>query len=356
MAEFSRFGITETLTSGIDFYTGDEQVPQVTVSAEGNLVITITKFAISASSIDINSNATTNITKFAYASANINEILSVVATVATERHDAIVTVSSEVSTAINITKISIANVNTSIESNTSVNVTKIALGAANTSSETTVVSAITKTAYAVSNTSVESTVSTTAKKIALAAASLTAETTVSVAGKISLATIRINVLNNTVINTQIIRYAANTSIGQDTSLIRTLLLLDGKPLTNHNRSLSMELQPIFTENKIWNNRKNRYYRSSSRGTRRQFSLSWSFVPNDSADTVDGKDGRDFFAQVAEDPDYHTLTVINMDATGATPDTETTYNVLVKDYSERLIRRDLGNDIYLWDCSMTLEEV
>jgi len=29
---------------------------------------------------------------------------------------------------------------------------------------------------------------------------------------------------------------------------------------------------------------------------------------------------------------------------------------VKDYNESLIRRDLSNDVYFWDCSITLEEV
>jgi hypothetical protein len=46
----------------------------------------------------------------------------------------------------------------------------------------------------------------------------------------------------------------------------------------------------------------------------------------------------------------------MDETGTTPYSETSYNVLVKDYSETLIRRDIPNDVYFWDCSMSLEEV
>jgi hypothetical protein len=46
----------------------------------------------------------------------------------------------------------------------------------------------------------------------------------------------------------------------------------------------------------------------------------------------------------------------MDESGTTPYSETSYNVLVKDYNETLIRRDIPNEVYLWDCSMSFEEV
>jgi hypothetical protein len=360
MANFSRFGITEPLSSGIDFYTGDEQVVQATISAEGNLVINAIKLSHAVITLSVESNANTNITKIAHASSNINEILSVVATVATERHDALVSVSAESNVAVSITKIALASSSIDIASggafSDGVDVIKIASASTALSAESDVVANAKKISLAASALSGEITASQTAKKIAFAAAALSVETTVTTGAKISLATIRINILNNTSISTAIIRYAANTSVGQDTTLIRTLLLLDNKPLTNHNRQLSMEVQPVFVENKIWNNRGNRYYKSSSRGGRRVFNLSWSMVPNSSLQTADGKDGRDFFASIASDPDYHVLKIVNMDASGATPDTETEYNVLVKDYSEKIIRRDISNEIYLWDCSMTLEEV
>jgi hypothetical protein len=85
-------------------------------------------------------------------------------------------------------------------------------------------------------------------------------------------------------------------------------------------------------------------------------MSWSWLPNSINYTVDGNSGRDFIKRVAEDPRHHVLKIINMDETGTTPYSETSYNVLVKDYSETLIRRDIPNDVYFWDCSMSLEEV
>jgi hypothetical protein len=57
-----------------------------------------------------------------------------------------------------------------------------------------------------------------------------------------------------------------------------------------------------------------------------------------------------------DPDVHTLTIINQDENGVTPYTEENVMVFVSTFSENLIRRDLVDDVYYFDCSMTLEEV
>ena len=46
-----------------------------------------------------------------------------------------------------------------------------------------------------------------------------------------------------------IRYAANTSVGQDTTLIRNCLLINNKAITNHNRQLQTSIEPIFVQNK-----------------------------------------------------------------------------------------------------------
>ena len=72
-------------------------------------------------------------------------------------------------------------------------------------------------------------------------------------------------------------------------------------------------------------------------------------------TVDTRHGRDYIASVSEDPDVHVLKVINQDQNGLTPYTETSYNVFVRSYSETLIRRDLSDGVYYFDCSLTLEE-
>jgi hypothetical protein len=80
------------------------------------------------------------------------------------------------------------------------------------------------------------------------------------------------------------------------------------------------------------------------------------LPSKMDQTVDKKLGRDKVKEIVKDPDLHVLTVINNDTDGLTPYTETDYNVFIKGYSESLIRRDVNNDSYLWDCSLEMEEV
>ena len=72
--------------------------------------------------------------------------------------------------------------------------------------------------------------------------------------------------------------------------------------------------------------------------------------------MDLKFGRDKIREIASDPDVHILKFLEMDSDGTTPYTETEYNVIVKNYNETLIRREVGTGMYLWDCTLDLEEV
>jgi hypothetical protein len=141
----------------------------------------------------------------------------------------------------------------------------------------------------------------------------------------------------------------------DDTSIRTLFTLDDKPLTNHNRQFETSLSPLFIENKNWNNRSNRYYKRATGSGRRTFTISWAMLPNAMSDTVDSRHGRDFLNSIAKDPDIHELKILNQDENGVTAYTETAYRVFVRSYSETLIRRYIHQGVYLYDCSLTLEE-
>lgn len=144
------------------------------------------------------------------------------------------------------------------------------------------------------------------------------------------------------------------SIVEDVQIIRTLVSIDGKPLSEHNRQFQSAVVQSFIENVNWNSSRSRYYKNS--GGRRSFSLRWSMLPSSREQTVDLRFGRDKIKEIASDPDIHTLKILNLDSDGTTPYTETEYNVLVKNYTESLVRRDINNDSYFWDCSLELEEV
>jgi hypothetical protein len=144
------------------------------------------------------------------------------------------------------------------------------------------------------------------------------------------------------------------SITEDLQSIRPLLAIDNKPLTEHNRSLSVSLNQSFIQNTNWASRKSRYYKKSS--ARKIFSIEWTQLPNSRDMTVDEKEGRDFISKIGSDARVHTLKVRNIDSDGIDPYTESEYNVIVKNYNESLIRRDLVDQTYYWNCSLELEEV
>jgi len=246
-----------------------------------------------------------------------------------------------------------------IESNVTINASKTSFAISNQSIESSVVVSAIRTKFAVIN--LDATVTTTTNaitfRIVTVSASLSATVSMTTGSKIILANIRIALQNfGAMFIEPFILFENDVNAAIYSSIHRTLIMIDGKPLTNHNRTLAMDVEPIFVENRNWNNRKNRYYKSQNRSGRKVFNLSWSWLPNSINYTVDHGSGRDFIHQIAADPRGHVLKIINLDESGTTPYTETSYNVLIKNYNETLIRRDLSNDVYFWDCSMSLEEV
>lgn len=155
-----------------------------------------------------------------------------------------------------------------------------------------------------------------------------------------------------IVSTGFIRFS--NSITEDTQSIRTLIVIDENPISEHNRTFSESINHSFAEVSNWNSRKTRYYKTSS--GRKTFSLSWTYLPGQKNFTVDSRHGRDKINEISKDPDVHVLKIRNIDTNGTTPYTETEYNVLVKSYTETLLRRDLNQNIFLWDCNIELEEI
>lgn len=151
----------------------------------------------------------------------------------------------------------------------------------------------------------------------------------------------------------VVKFKSNNTI--DTSYYKTYIIIDDKPLSNHNRTISSEIRQVFVENKNWNSTTSRYYKKQSSSGRKVFVLSWSRLPHSRYHTVDKRFGRDYLKELASDPGIHVLKIVNDDSSGVTPYTETSFNVFISGYNESLVRRDLNSDIYYWDCSITFEE-
>ena len=363
--EFGFYSFSEPFKPGIDFFTPDEALTlTVVIAVESNLTTTITKTAFAQSNISSDSNVSTIARRIIFASS------SIVADGAT------LTLG---------TRVKLAQVAISIDSNSSTNITKIAFASVSIEASITsfvtiaqeilkaqiaidissnVVATMTKDSFAASIISPSSTVTTIARKIKFASSTINSNVNLTVLGKIVLLTARINQLfNNTTITVQTVKFS-NTAIAYgetttvDFSSIRSLLMLDGVPLTNQNRKLDVSAAPIFIENLNWQGDASRYYKNASANSaaKRTFNLQWTFIPNFENKTVDLRASRNFLNKKSKDGDVHILTILKQDEDGTTPYTEESVDVLIVNYSENLIRRDLVDDVYYFDCSMSLQEV
>jgi hypothetical protein len=144
------------------------------------------------------------------------------------------------------------------------------------------------------------------------------------------------------------------SLLQDTAGIKQIFAIDGVPLTEQTRKFDKSLKPLRSVNTKWNGSKGVYYKISN--NKNSFVLQWTYIPGKRENTVDLLASRDYIKNMASSQNYHTFTVRNLDSNGLTKTTFNTYNVLVMNYSESLIRRDLTSDEYYWSCSLTLDEV
>lgn len=335
---------------------------QVNLSSSLNLSIQVLDVVLASSALLASASVSANIIKIAFASVSISNILDVNLVAVFERQDGSVAISANVSVACNATKISYAQQDVLVSVSSSemtVNILRIAIASTSISSSLSVNQVpFLKISKVNLDISANATVLSNASRIAFIAAAFSSHLDLSIAGKLFLMTIRINILNNTNVVSRIVRYQPSSGGSEvlDAQEIRTLLSIDNRIITNHNRVLQSSIEPVFIENKSVNNIRSRYYKSTARASRKVFAISWSYLPNSKEKTVDQRWGRDHILSIANDPDYHVLKITNMDSSGVAPPTETSYNVLVTDYNETLIRRDIADDTYYWDCSITLGEV
>lgn len=141
---------------------------------------------------------------------------------------------------------------------------------------------------------------------------------------------------------------------EDSRDIKPFFILDNIPLSEHNRVFSFSQIPKYSVNTNWSGNSSVYFKTSK--NKASFNIEWSFLPGKRDNTVDFHAGRDVVKALCSDPRSHTLKIRNLDTNGLTAHTNQQYNVLVMDYSETLIRRDLNNNEYYWNCSVSFQEI
>lgn len=316
--------------SGFDFYVGGIEASSVSfITTDVTASSSAIRFATS-----ISSSQTTVVgasSKIAFASATAG-VATTVTIIAAEVLKGLIHLDSVTTVTVTSLKIATASSLSAIQSSTSFNALKIQKAHTDIAIGTTVQGFVIKNVLGSAQIHIIHIVDFTVKEINYA---------------------NLNILIKTRANiNQPIRFSPSFV---DYGSIRTFLILDNKPLTNHNRQLDVSLSPSFIENRNWNNRKSRYYKMESNAGRKTFNLSWRFLPNFMDKTVDTRHARDYISSISEDPDVHILKIINQDESGLTPYTEAAYNVFVRSYSETMIRRDLSDGVYYFDCNLTLEE-
>lgn len=232
---------------------------------------------------------------------------------------------------------------------------KVSLASSSLSGEADTSFTAIRVKYISSTQSIESNTSVSGKNIRIAQSSLSQLLTVSISafGAIRIVDTAPISSSVTLLIADLLRF---TPTSRTPGSIVSLLLLDGQPLTAHNRKYSNSNNPIYVEKKNWNATKSRYYKNQSKSGRMSFKLSWDWLPSEREDTVDKRFARNFIKDKSIDPDMHTLTVLSY---GVDPEDilqETEYNVFITGYDESLIRRDLQSNTYFWNCSLDLEEV
>lgn len=125
-----------------------------------------------------------------------------------------------------------------------------------------------------------------------------------------------------------------------------LLSLDGTEITEHNRKFSDNEVISASDVELDSGINKRYIRKN----KKTFSLNFTFLPNLSAYTVDGRAGRDFLKSLAQK--RGTISLV----TKLSPESpEESFTVYATSYSETLIRRDVEIKCSYYDLSISFEE-
>lgn len=123
--------------------------------------------------------------------------------------------------------------------------------------------------------------------------------------------------------------------------------IDNVQLTDQGRSpVERRRDERFVSNELANGTRKRY----TKAVKHLFTLSWTYLPDDSTCTIDGYAARDTMVKLFGDVDgSHTLRFFYQNGKYEE------FTVFLTDYSESLIKRDPVSGVFIWELSATFEE-
>jgi len=129
--------------------------------------------------------------------------------------------------------------------------------------------------------------------------------------------------------------------------ITKMVTLDGTEITEHGKKFSDNESISASDVELDSGINKRYIRKN----KKVFNLSFTYLPNLAAYTVDGRAGRDFLKSLAQK--RGTISLV----TKLSPESsDESFTVYATSYSETLIKRDVENRCAYYDVSMGFEEV
>jgi hypothetical protein len=122
--------------------------------------------------------------------------------------------------------------------------------------------------------------------------------------------------------------------------------INGTEITEHNRKVSTTITQSGTDVELGRGIIRRYIRKN----KKSFNFSFSYLPNTSDKTVDGRAGRDFLNTLSL-----TKGTVNLSIKMSPTEDYETYVCYVDSYSEILIRREIGEACSYYDVEISLGE-
>lgn len=132
---------------------------------------------------------------------------------------------------------------------------------------------------------------------------------------------------------------------QQTGLVH-LLSINGNEITEHNRKISSSIEQSGSDVELSRGKLRRYIRKN----KRTFSLNFTYLPNNTDKTVDGRRGRDYLNSLSNTRGAVTVSIKISPESGFE-----TYTCFINSYSERLVRRDISSGCNYYDVSIELGE-
>jgi hypothetical protein len=125
-----------------------------------------------------------------------------------------------------------------------------------------------------------------------------------------------------------------------------LLSINGQEITEHNRKFNSSVEQGGSDVELSRGKVRRYISKN----KRTFSLNFTYLPNNTDSTVDGRVGRDYLASIA-----NTRGTVTVSIQISPADDIKTYTCFVNSYTEKLVRRDIPSACAYYDVSIELGE-